>query len=64
MGNAIYCDRCNKLFNTAEIDVRHGKLADFWGEDIEVDLCPECLSGLDDYVHGEDLNKHPKKRQK
>lgn len=61
MGKAIYCDRCGKLFNKAEIDIKKGSLVGFWNEEIIVDLCPKCLSGLDDYVWGEDLIKKNKK---
>lgn len=57
MGEAKYCDRCKKLFNTAETEVMHGTLQGFWNEDIEVDLCENCRTSLDDFVHGEDLKK-------
>lgn len=64
MGKAIYCDRCGKLFNTSEIDIKRGKLVGFWNEDIVVDLCPECRSGLENYVYGDDFKEFEKEQNK
>lgn len=61
MGNAIFCDRCNRLFNQREIDVKRGKLVGFWNEDMEVDLCPECRNSLEEHAFGEDIKKKKKK---
>ena len=57
MGKAIFCDRCGKLFDKEEIDIRKGKILDFWNEEMIVYLCPKCKEGLEDYVYGKDLNK-------
>ncbi len=61
MGKAIFCDRCNELFNAREVDVKSGKLVDFWNEDMEVDLCPICRSSVEEHVFGMDIKKKKKK---
>ena len=57
MGRAIYCDRCNKLFNTAEINIKKGKIVGLWNNDLIFDMCPECRDALEMFIYGDDLKQ-------
>jgi len=60
MGNAVYCDRCGKLFNTSEVDVDNVTINGVFNNDLIVDLCKDCGRGIEDYVYGIDLKKKKK----
>ena len=50
MPQAIICNRCDGLFK--ENDISHGIIKELWGsEDMEIDLCDDCRSKLDDWLH-------------
>jgi hypothetical protein len=64
MGEAMYCDRCGKLFNTSEIEVKKVKICGVFNEDLECDLCMGCARGIEGYVYGDDLKKRRKVKTK
>ena len=51
MSNILCCERCDKLFK--EGDITHGIISGLWLEDMEIDLCDDCRSDLDDWLHPE-----------
>lgn len=55
MTNAIYCDRCGELF-TADV-IKSGKLIGFYSDDLNFDFCFDCLSEIENFCHGGDLNE-------
>ena len=52
MTNAVYCDRCKKLFK--ETEIKHGILEGFWSKGLEFDFCSDCLSEVESFCYGDD----------
>ena len=57
MGKAMYCDRCEELFNTSEIEVSRVKLVGVFQEDLKADLCTSCCLEMEKFLYGDDLKK-------
>ena len=64
MGKAIYCDRCNELFNTSEVEVKRVTISGVFNEDLVVDLCLGCATNIEGYIYGDNLKKNGKKKTK
>lgn len=51
MGQAMICDRCKEIFD--EIWVKRGSL-NLFSEEMDITLCNECASELDEWLHPEE----------
>ena len=60
MGLAYYCDRCDELFDDAEIPKHKVIISGAFTEPLEPMLCFGCAKGIEGYVEGDDLKKKKK----
>ena len=52
MSKLIICNHCQDMFK--EEDTTNGELIGFWNENQNFDLCDDCRSKLDEWLHPEE----------
>ncbi len=55
MSSLTICNHCQDLFKSE--NTTWGEIKGFWNEDVEVDLCDECKSELDEWLHPEEIKR-------
>ncbi|KKM62832.1 hypothetical protein LCGC14_1517680 [marine sediment metagenome] len=49
MSNVVICNHCQDMFKSE--NTTWGEIKGFWNEDVCIDLCDNCKSDLDDWLH-------------
>jgi len=60
MGIAYYCDRCEELFDDAEIPKHEIVISGAFSNELEATLCFNCAKSLEGYIEGDDLKEGDK----